>query len=847
MNAPSWLIGLVAGVLAGLLAGGALFALVWRRRDARRPRSSGSRWDGDPGASSQALGIGPIAIERMVALEQELEDCHGAKDERDRLFAMSLDLLCIAGLDGYFRRVNPAWESTLGYSAKELCSRPFIDFVHPDDRDRTLAEVRQLDQGVDVIHFENRYRCKDGSYRWLSWMTPAPRTGESTLYAVARDVTEKKEVEERLRLAKEAAEAANCTKSQFVANISHEIRTPMNAIIGLTELVLDTHLTSHQREHLNIVLAAADSLMTIVNEVLDFSKIEAGKIELERAPFSLSDTLGDTMKALAVRAHAKGLELALHIRNETPDSLVGDATRLRQILVNLVGNAIKFTEAGEVVVTVSCESQAESQAELKVAVTDTGIGVSRDKQSVIFDAFTQVDASTTRRFGGTGLGLAIARRLVELMGGRIWVESEPGRGATFFFTTRMELGAGQPTRPAGSERLSGVSALVVDDNATNRRILDDMLSAWGIEPMLAASAPEGLHLARRRLENPATRFGLVLCDLHMPDMDGMQLVEHLTRLPGWGATPIIVLTSGDRMQEADRLANLPVAARLLKPIKRGELLAAVLDAIGETPAPGAGAALPATTLALRPLKILLAEDGLANQKLAVGLLEKWGHQVVVANNGVEAVAAFEREPFDLILMDVQMPELDGLEATARIRQLEEFRSGRVPIIAMTARAMKGDRERCLEAGMDGYVSKPFRRGDLYDAIAPIFAQPAVEGHETQTLSDAVDWSAALAHVEGDPELLSAVIATFLDEAPSLMRQIQHAIERHDLAAVQRDAHTMKSSLRMFGGHRVLGLMTRLEAASRDLRGETARTVFDEFLASFPGFRDQLETQLGAKA
>jgi two-component system, sensor histidine kinase and response regulator len=847
-------------------------------RDDRRVMESGQIFeaieehigpDGDPSyvsvlkvplhdSNQEVIGMQGIfwdVTPRMRAEEALRQAKHLAEENETRtrlIVDAAYDAYVAMDANGLIIDWNRQAELIFGWPRGEAIARPLHELIiSPSYRAAHVAGVLHflttgegplLNRRVEVPALR-----RDGS-EFPVEMTISPiRYGNEWIFsAFLHDITKRKMYEAELRQARDAAEAASQAKSEFLANMSHEIRTPMNAIIGLTELLLDTPLNVEQRDYLETVKKSADALLSVINDILDFSKIEAGKLELEYSPFDVRESLGDTLNTLALRAHQKGLELACHIAPEVPETVIGDPVRLRQILINLVGNAIKFTDRGEVVVDVQMQDEkvvgwAESSrptgggvvgledsgpptsCTLHFSVRDTGIGIPADKQAMIFAAFVQADGSTTRRYGGTGLGLAISSRLVQRMGGRIWVESEPGKGSAFHFTAHFVRHKAALERPARQEpgRLRGLSVLVVDDNATNRFILAETLTQWQMRPTTvenAAAALEALESAYRCGEP----FALVLLDAHMPEMDGFMLAERIHEHPDLTGATVMMLSSASGTLEARRCEKLGLAAYLSKPIKQAELYRAILAALG-SPEMRPQPPPPPSPRGGRSLRLLLAEDNLVNQKLAVRLLEQQGHRVVVTANGREAVEAVQRQPFDLVLMDVQMPEMDGFEATAAIRQAERGTGRHLPILAITAYAMKGDRERCLESGMDGYVSKPIQPRELSEMIDKLVASSgSLDKQEGSAHLVMLDRKEIQDRVGGDMKLLHELIDLFFADCPRMWQNMCDALSQGDAVKLSRAAHTLKGSIGVFGAHSAREAAERVEQLAR--KGEFARAA-----------------------
>lgn len=757
----------------------------------------------------------------------------------------------VADGEGNCNYANSRMMEMFGIDSEKVKGKGWFSRIHPEDRQRVLHEFIEATRRDSLYVSRHRLVRDTGQIIRVEAAARAiPHIGgtRKDYVGVVQDVTEKYESAERLREAKEAAETASRAKSEFLANMSHEIRTPMNGILGMTELALDTELQPDQREFLEMVKSSANTLLGIIDDILDFSKIEAGRMHLETVPFSMLDCIESALQPLAVAAHQNGLEVSWSLQGEIPEVLLGDVTRLRQVLINLVGNAIKFTKRGEVSLRAERLPAAGPAIPIRIKISDTGIGIPKEKHQQIFEAFAQADSSTTREFGGTGLGLTISSRLVQLMGGKIELESEPGKGTTFAVTIPFEAGeAEKDSRSAEAEpKLAQQKVLVVDDSEINRNLLLHLLPQWGMKVTCAQNGCEALKIFRENLQQRAP-FPLVLLDQNMPGMDGYYYAEKLRLMASKEQTAIVMLSSAPGLADQERLKKLGIARRLSKPLRRSTLREAIRHALKLPAAAEEAAILASDRKVSRGLRMLLAEDNRVNQNLAVRLLEKMGHRVTLAANGREAVELFKRGGFDLMLMDIQMPVMSGVEATREIREHERATGGHIPIIAMTAHAMAGDAKKYLASGMDGYVSKPVRtsllRAEIHRLAMPDHAKVGKTATEGEKIIPRtfIDFAELLARVENDRELMRDLLAIFKEEFPRHYQALRAAVESRDAKQVASEAHTLKGMLANLAAREAAEVAARLEQLGRN--GETER--FQESIAAFDNIAEELLQQADA--
>jgi PAS domain S-box-containing protein len=770
------------------------------------------------------------------------------------LFEYSPVAVVLINLEQKAADCNPAFEALFGYPKDEVIGKDLDTLIAPDFAVKQATLLTEQVLRGEAIRWIDQRKRKDGRLVDVEiFGVPVIVNGERVgVLGLYHDISE-------LVQARKAAEAADQAKSEFLANMSHEIRTPMNGVFGMLELALDTPLTSEQQDYLKTALESAEALLNLLNDILDVSKIEAGKLDLEEIDFDLRVAVESVATTMAPRAEAKGLEMACMVHHNVPALLRGDPARLRQVLMNLVGNAIKFTQRGDIVIRVMLESETQDSATLLFTVSDTGIGIPAERINHIFERFTQVDSSTTRKYGGTGLGLAISKQLVHMMGGTIGVESEPGKGSTFWFTARFQkqLAGTQPISSIEEIHLEGIRALVVDDNTTNQVILRKMLENIGVRTAIASSGAECIDLLLTGADTNDP-FDLVLLDMQMPSMDGEQTLQEIKSHPELNKTVVIVLTSIGKRGDAARLEAIGCAGYLLKPIKQTQLYDAIAAVLGRKDAPtkpNTSQLVTRHTIAEGKRTgewILLAEDNPVNQKLTVAMLQKAGYSVEVVENGAQAIEAWRSKPYRLILMDVQMPEMDGFEATRFIRE-HEASGQHIPIIAMTAHAMSGDRDRCLAAGMDDYLSKPLEREDVLATLekwlsktSPVPQEPApAEPGEAapSTKDDPIDMEAAMPRFGDDHAFFVELLSEFIDHMDERIDLFHRALEHEDAKELARMAHNLKGAASNFNAQPLTDYAYELELQARSGNMTKAREWIDKIQDEAPRLRQFLRRQL----
>lgn len=787
-----------------------------------------------------------IMYDDMTAMKHAENALREAEEHYRQHVESASDLVWQVDLDGNFQFLNSASEWFYGASPDELLGKPLTSWSDPKFVERDMAAFREVFAGSEFTDYETVHRDANGVAKHLSFAARPVHDSLGVIIGargIARDVSDRAAAREVLESARRVAERALQTKSRFLANMSHEIRTPMNGVLGMTELLLDTELTPEQRRSAELVRNSAEALLTVINDILDFSKIEAGQVELEEIPFDLPGLIDSTVRLLSVRAFERGVELAHDIHPDVPEMVRGDPARVRQILNNLIGNAVKFTsDGGEVVVAAEPDAEQNGSLNIRFEVRDTGIGIPRDKLEVIFDEFSQADVSTTRHYGGTGLGLAIVRRLVTLLDGTITVQSTEGVGSTFEFVVPFTVLRQRPLVPTRERSLEATKALIIDDNPTNRRIVHEMIEMAGAIVDEAESAEAGIALMRAAAQD-RTPYQLVIIDAYMPVMDGFTLAERVRQDASLRATRLMMLTSGGQRGDGQRCRELGISAYLPKPVSRFDLLEAATEVLAGSSISTSDELVTRHSIdeSRHRLRVLLAEDNPVNQQVASKMLEKRGHRVRVVDNGLAAVEAVRSEEFDVVLMDVQMPEMDGLTATQRIRELPECNG--LPIIAITAHAMQEERDRCFAAGMNGFVSKPFRPHELFGAVEGIELEAEkLETSGVQSTARPVDLDdfRRTMREAGVEDAVDSMIALFLDDAPERKEALAQAVGARDPVAIGAAAHAFKSAAATIRAKRLGDLLGQMELASRQGDANVACQLFPQVCLECDRVCEQLE-------
>ena len=810
-------------------------------------------------------------LEEKVAESTKSSDTKNESEHRFRLISETLPV-------GIFETdskseclyTNTSWQEIFGVSLIESLMGDWRMFLHPDDRESVSEQWEQTLTNLKAFSKDCRIITPKGDERWIHLRSSPVFSDTGTRYTgTAVDITDRKHAEVELKKAKEAAEAASIAKSEFLANMSHEIRTPMNGVIGMTNLLMDTDLGVEQRQFAETIRKSADSLMKVINDILDFSKIEAGKLELEIIDFDLRVTLEEVIELMSLKAYEKGLEFASIVHHEVPSLLRGDPGRLRQILINLVGNAIKFTSSGEVTLKAILEKEDAHRVVIRFSVSDTGIGISEEGMDRLFKSFSQVDGSTSRNYGGTGLGLAISKQLTELMEGRISVDSKEGQGSTFWFTVALEKQPDDCETLMISEDIRRKRILFVDDNAINRQVYREQLKSWGCRYGEASSGAQAIDELRcaRKTGDP---YEIAIIDMQMPEMDGEELGRSIKQDPDLADTILIMVSSMGVRGDVSRLKKIGFAAYLTKPVKQSQLydcLATTANIWKEKKQREETTIVTRHSLAdnkKQGIRILLAEDDATNQKVALHILKKFGYRADAAGNGQEVLQALEKVPYDIVLMDIQMPVMDGYAATHRIRELEHkahqvkldkhnsedlsdseaqflARSGRIPIIAMTAHAMKGDREKCIAAGMDDYTTKPINPEELLEKIEKWTrveqnaSNPEAKVRkervqpETSEETQPLDLEKALERAMGDKDFLKMLLGGFIQELPDQIESLKIAVADTDTVALTEQAHKLKGAAANLSAYGVSSAAKSLEEIGRSQNMGEANQILEVLL------------------